>query len=221
MPWWNPITWFNGQLVSTTDMNQQIRDNLRFLKGLDGPTHIENAIDIDRIPAPTAPPATRTRVYADSATGLLMGRTSTDTHGITQFAARVTRSTEQTIQGSTLTDLIFNSAPLNRGGMWSLSSPADIIIPVSGVYLAGLNLLFLNYVGVVYTARVSVSGLTVGQTRFIGTNGGGHVTLSGTTAFAASAGDNVRFAVWHNHSAALNALVVTEISPVAWVVGPF
>lgn len=32
MPWYNPITWQVSQLVTETDLNEQVRDNLSYLK---------------------------------------------------------------------------------------------------------------------------------------------------------------------------------------------
>jgi hypothetical protein len=46
MAWNSPATWTNGAIVTDTDLNQQLRDNLRYLKGLDGTITIEDTITI-------------------------------------------------------------------------------------------------------------------------------------------------------------------------------
>ena len=47
MAWNVPKTWANGTVVTDTDLNLHVRDQLRYLKGLDGVVAIQNAISAD------------------------------------------------------------------------------------------------------------------------------------------------------------------------------
>ena len=44
MAWTSPTTWSVGAVVTASQLNTQIRDNLRYLKGLDGAVQIENTL---------------------------------------------------------------------------------------------------------------------------------------------------------------------------------
>ncbi len=63
MAWTAPATWSDGVVVSAADLNNQVRDNLRYLKGLDGVPYIENAIELPESAAPTTPASGRGRLY--------------------------------------------------------------------------------------------------------------------------------------------------------------
>jgi len=47
MSWTAPQTWVAGTVVTASDMNTHVRDNLRYLKGLDGVPTIESGLTID------------------------------------------------------------------------------------------------------------------------------------------------------------------------------
>lgn len=53
MAWTAPSTWANSTVVTDTMLNQQLRDNLRYLKGLDGAISIENDVAIGTSSAPS------------------------------------------------------------------------------------------------------------------------------------------------------------------------
>ena len=40
MPWTDPKSWTPGEAITDTDLNAQVRDNLRYLRGLDGPVYL-------------------------------------------------------------------------------------------------------------------------------------------------------------------------------------
>jgi hypothetical protein len=93
MAWSAPSTWTDGVLVTATQLNAQIRDNARYLKGLDGVPYIENAIELPEMATPATPASGRGRMYFktdgyayslnDSGYELLLART------VLPFAQRI------------------------------------------------------------------------------------------------------------------------------------
>lgn len=70
MAWTTPVTWADGALVAAVDLNAQVRDNLRYLKGLDGVPRIESAIELPEASTPSTPSSGYGRLYFDTG-GLL------------------------------------------------------------------------------------------------------------------------------------------------------
>lgn len=66
MPWTLPATWVDGVIVTASALNLHVRDNLRYLKGLDGAPYIENAIDLPENVGLATPASGRVRIYAKS-----------------------------------------------------------------------------------------------------------------------------------------------------------
>jgi len=44
MTWTSPYTWVTGVIVTASDLNTHLRDNMRYLKGLDGGITFEDDI---------------------------------------------------------------------------------------------------------------------------------------------------------------------------------
>ena len=65
MAWATPTTRSTGYVVTASNWNEVVND-LRYLKGLDGAVAIENAITLTQIASPGAPGAGLTSVYAKS-----------------------------------------------------------------------------------------------------------------------------------------------------------
>ena len=65
MAWATPTTRSTGYVVTASNWNEVVND-LRYLKGLDGAVAIENAITLTQIATPSAPGAGPTSVYAKS-----------------------------------------------------------------------------------------------------------------------------------------------------------
>ena len=65
MAWATPTTRSTGYVVTASNWNEVVND-LRYLKGLDGAVAIENAITLTQITTPSAPGAGLTSVYAKS-----------------------------------------------------------------------------------------------------------------------------------------------------------
>ena len=63
MAWATPTTRSTGYVVTASNWNEVVND-LRYLKGLDGAVAIENAITLTQITTPSAPGAGLTSVYA-------------------------------------------------------------------------------------------------------------------------------------------------------------
>ena len=63
MAWATPTTRSTGYVVTASNWNEVVND-LRYLKGLDGAVAIENAITLTQISTPSAPGAGLTSVYA-------------------------------------------------------------------------------------------------------------------------------------------------------------
>lgn len=54
MPWTAPRDWITGQVVTETDLDTHVRDNLRYLKGLDGAIDLNNQVTAPRLVASNA-----------------------------------------------------------------------------------------------------------------------------------------------------------------------
>ena len=65
MAWATPTTRSTGYVVTASNWNEVVND-LRYLKGLDGAVAIENAITLTQIATPSAPGAGLTSMYAKS-----------------------------------------------------------------------------------------------------------------------------------------------------------
>jgi len=65
MAWATPTTRSTGYIVTASNWNEIVND-LRYLKGLDGAVAIEDAITLTQITTPSAPGAGLTSVYAKS-----------------------------------------------------------------------------------------------------------------------------------------------------------
>src|SRR5436190_18357116 len=46
MAWTAPKTWAVGDILTSSDMDTHVRDNLRFLKGLDGDIYLEDDLGV-------------------------------------------------------------------------------------------------------------------------------------------------------------------------------
>jgi hypothetical protein len=63
MAFTTPRTWTDGELVTASMLNAHVRDNIRFLKGLDGVPYIENALELPEMATPSTPASGRGRLY--------------------------------------------------------------------------------------------------------------------------------------------------------------
>ena len=73
MAWATPTTRSTGYVVTASNWNEIVND-LRYLKGLDGAVAIENAITLTQITTPSAPGAGLTSVYAKTDGALYVPR---------------------------------------------------------------------------------------------------------------------------------------------------
>ncbi len=64
MPFTTPSTFNVGQVVTATELNGQIRDNIRYLKGLDGPVQLDSSTFRLKDEQPSA--TNDTRIFRDS-----------------------------------------------------------------------------------------------------------------------------------------------------------
>ena len=56
MAWATPHTYVDGDVVNAANLNE-VRDNLRYLKGLDGVPYIDAALELPEIATPATPGA--------------------------------------------------------------------------------------------------------------------------------------------------------------------
>ena len=49
MSWTTPATFVNGTVITASDFNEQIRDNLRYLKGMSGSVEIEDDVNVPNL----------------------------------------------------------------------------------------------------------------------------------------------------------------------------
>ena len=139
MSWTPPMTWVNGLLVAASTLNQQIRDNLRYLKGQLGAIHLENAIDLQEIAQPSSPATGRVRIWNtnDPFRQMLYARFSDGTQRrMTHYAAIASRSTSFAHPGNNtwqivpMPTLVHSSHP-----SLTLHNGAGLVAPETGVYI--------------------------------------------------------------------------------------
>lgn len=100
MPWWAPIDWTNGVIVADTDLDQQVRDNLRYLKGLDGRIDLDHGVRLTRGVAGGLGPQLE---LINSAAGDV----SLDLHGGYAIGANDPAARIRAIQNNSSADLVF------------------------------------------------------------------------------------------------------------------
>lgn len=102
MAWTTPATWTDGVAVTAAQLNAQIRDNLRYLKGLDGVPYIEAAVELPEMTTPSTPASGRGRVFIGN-TGVRNGVASCvdDTGAIYQMVRYDEGTFTPTFVGST------------------------------------------------------------------------------------------------------------------------
>lgn len=110
MAFTTPKTWVNGQLVTDSDLNAHVRDNLRYLKGLDGAVSLDSGL--------TAPSLTATGAVSGASASFTGNATVGGTLGVTgvaTFSALATFNSGATIAGASSPTLSLNTtAPGNR-----------------------------------------------------------------------------------------------------------
>jgi hypothetical protein len=67
MAYTTPSTWVDGAVVAASDLNAQIRDNVKYLKGTSGVISLENAVEIAESAVPATPAAGYGRIYIGNA----------------------------------------------------------------------------------------------------------------------------------------------------------
>jgi hypothetical protein len=63
MAFTTPRTWTDGELVTASMLNAHVRDNIRWLRGLDGIITLDNGFDLPEQATPTTPSSGRGRLY--------------------------------------------------------------------------------------------------------------------------------------------------------------
>lgn len=107
MAWTAPANWTAGETVTATKLNQQVRDNARYLKGLDGGVAIEAALAVGTA---SAPAWTLDVVSPDSATGGI--RVTTAGFAALPLPGAISNAVAVTARGLNVTN---NSVTLSSG----------------------------------------------------------------------------------------------------------
>lgn len=135
MAWTTPQTWVDNVAVSAADLNLHIRDQLRYLKGLDGVIYIENAFELLEIATPATPAAGRARLYP-KANGLFY---SVDDSGAERVAS-VGHPTFGGIDATpfVITQTIANGAVINPFGATANFAGLIIVNPTNPTGVVGV-----------------------------------------------------------------------------------
>jgi hypothetical protein len=170
MAFTTPSTWTNGNVVTDTQLNQQLRDNLRYLKGLDGAVTIESDLAITRSAAGSTVAA-----YVDNSGGSSSGTLSRFALGMTPLEANALlfqydhNANEATIYQRGGGDLVIQAATGNlvlTAGKTGIGTAS----PTGKLHIKGsiANWVFFEYDGVDGTARtvLATSSASYAQTGF-------------------------------------------------------
>lgn len=224
MAWSTPQTWVDGVVITAAaDMNPHVRDNLRYLKGLDGVPYIENALELPELATPATPASGRARLWP-ATSGLLYGiDDAANTYALGQFRARVYNNAAISIATGTNTALTFNTQRTNVGGLHSTgTNPGRLTAPVAGAYLLGAHVSFAsNTTGVRY-AQLRINGTTyVAITAMLALTGGNATIISVCALYQMAAGDYAEVVAFQSSGGNLDVAASGNYSPEFWMLGPF
>lgn len=225
MAWTAPQTWVDGTRVGAASLNTHVRDNLRYLKGLDGIPHIENGIDLTEIAAPGAPTSGRGRLYAGSNS---LPWFHSDAYGalpLGKLKARVYHTANTTLTNNVISYLAFNSERYDVGGFHDNAvNNSRLTIPVAGLYLVGLHIeLPQNATGNRTLAIRLNGGSVIATTITPGSTGdaSGANRFALITPYEFAAGDYVEAGVRQSSGGNLDVVAAAPYSPEFWIIGPF
>lgn len=148
MAWTTPATYTTGEIVTASKLNTHIRDNLRYLKGLDGGILLENTLSVNYAAGTSSGATFNLRNTTSSA----------DFGGIINFQSTAGANRGQIIGYSTQDGLrLFGGGP-GRMVIWGASSidATPLVVVPSGVSRRWYA------VGVVYLSSGTTAAISVG-----------------------------------------------------------
>jgi hypothetical protein len=222
MAWTTPTTWSNGVAVTASDLNTHVRDNLRYLKGLDGVPYIENAIELAEQATPATPATGRARLWP-ATSGLWYGiDDAANTYALGQFRARVYNSADITLTTGVAAALTFNTQRTNVGSLHSTgSNPSRLTAPVAGFYLVGGNGRFASNATGFRQFYLRLNGTTIFAIHTVDANSSTVTDIAITTGYQLAANDYVELVAAQNSGGNLNVTAAGNYSPEFWMLGPF
>lgn len=186
MAWTAPATWSVAEVVTASKMNTHIKDNLRYLKGLDGAVIIQDDMSINTTTAPNGPlmvvDGSRTNADANSGVGGFRLATGTGASTDESLIFGVLNGGYSWIQavkpGTANRDLALNASGGNVG--------IGTTVPQGRIHAVGVggSFVFLSGTAINSSATtLAVNGTVTQSAAFWGydrnNTGGGFVQVSG------------------------------------------
>jgi hypothetical protein len=128
-------------------------------------------------------------------------------------AARVRRTSAQSIPNNTTTAISFSSARYDTATFWAAGNPTRLTIPEDGLYAVTYTLRFATSSVGYCRAQVIVNAATAIATMTIPPNATLDTDLVGATQFQLSAGDYIELYVRQASGGSLDIAAVASFSP--------
>lgn len=215
MSWTTPPTFSNGTVVTETPLNI-IRDNLRYLKGLDGATTFENAIELTENIGDATPSSGLVRLYAKTDGRVYSKDDAGVEYEVSQrtVGARVHNNAPITLTTGVPTALTFNSERFDSGSVHSTSvNTSRLTAPVAGTYdIKGHASFAANATGV-RNLDIRLNGTTVIASQLQPAASGIITTVSVPTTYQLAANDYVELVAFQSSGGDLNVNAAGNYSP--------
>lgn len=135
-------------------------------------------------------------------------------------ACRVSRSTNQSINNTTLTKISYDAVRLGDASWWSAGDPTKITVPYTGYYTIGghvewdLNATKSRYADIYVNNTLRGAEMTGGWGCVVTDN----PQCNGQSLYFLRAGDYIECRVYQNSGGALNALAESDLCPDMWAI---
>lgn len=207
--------------MDATDLNLQVRDNLRYLKGLDGVPYIETAIELPEMATPATPAAGRGRAYFKSDGGLwIVNDGGQERRAAGRSGANVFNSANLSIPNAADTVLTFNSETYDDAAFHSTSvNTGRLTAPATDDYWIGFLLRFASNGTGIREVTLRLNGATgIGYATYSSPTASASVTLTLNRPWSMTAGDYVEIVAFQNSGGALDINAAGSYSPHFWMI---
>lgn len=137
--------------------------------------------------------------------------------GSTATACRVWHSAAQSLPNSAWSQVVFDTALFDGGGLYRAGAPGELVAPCAGVYLAGATLGFEGRAAGQRLMTIVTNGGAVWHTNASQPGGaGGDIYLEAHALVKLNEGDRLHVWAYQDSGSALGLLSVREAFPVLW-----
>lgn len=216
MAWTSPPAFSDGVQVSAADLNPYVRNNLRYLKGLDGAVTFENAIELTENIGNATPASGLVRLYAKTD-----GRVYSKDDAGTEYdvskriiGARVYNNAAITLTTGVPAALTFNTERFDSGSIHSTSvNTSRLTLPVAGSYLVTGHGSFVSNATGVRNLDIRLNGATVIASQLLPAASGIITTVSISTIYQFAANDYIELVAFQNSGGNLDINTAGNYSP--------